>query len=579
LQTEVRQAEQERAAPRRHFLTPTAWALGGLLVVALGLRLWSIKNGLPWVYNSDEELHFVPRAVAMFGGSLNPHYFENPPGLTYVLYAVFRLRFHMAHFQRSFAAHPTAVYETARVVVALISTASVALVYWAGRRWFDARVGLLAAALIAVGFLPAFYGKFALNDAVTLAPVAVALALMALGWERGGVWYWVGAAAAIGVATAVKYTAGAMLLPLAIAILLRAWAATSPPARDANGDGTAALPSPSRGARIRAAIWPVVKVGVLAGIAFGVAFFIFNPYSVFDFSLFKHQLANQSATAKGSAKLGQSSTPGWLYYLWTLTWGLGWVPAVAALGGGIVLLRENWRRGLILVVFPVFMFVFLGGQARHFGRWYMPAYPVIVVLAAYGAIRFAEWIGRGRRWAQWALAGVVVLMLAQGLAATIRVDSVLARNDTRLLARDWIVANIPAGKGVVVEPFVPHGWLAEPNRAGPERYRLFPIKPPFQAYEKTLDPALIDAYRSQGYCWVVAASNQKQRGLEAKLPGAIGYYKRLNRESDRTQLFDPWRAGADRPGFNFDMSFDYYPTAFVRPGPFIEIHHLRGCKA
>ncbi|MEA2493385.1 MAG: hypothetical protein QOJ29_1296, partial [Thermoleophilaceae bacterium] len=25
------------------------------------------------------------------------------------------------------------------------------------------------------------------------------------------------------------------------------------------------------------------------------------------------------------------------------------------------------------------------------------------------------------------------------------------------------------------------------------------------------------------------------------------------------------------------MSFDYYPTAFVRPGPLIEVHHLRGC--
>jgi hypothetical protein len=107
--------------------------------------------------------------------------------------------------------------------------------------------------------------------------------------------------------------------------------------------------------------------------------------------------------------------------------------------------------------------------------------------------------------------------------------------------------------------------------------RLFPIKPPFQAYEKKLDPSLIDTYRAGHYCWVVVGSHQKQRGLNAKLPGAVGYYNRLNRESDRTQLFDPWRFGADRPGFNFDMSFNYYPTAFVRPGPLVEIHHLRGC--
>jgi hypothetical protein len=199
----------------------------------------------------------------------------------------------------------------------------------------------------------------------------------------------------------------------------------------------------------------------------------------------------------------------------------------------------------------------------------MPAYPAIVLLAAYGAIRVADRLGRERRWAAWVLPLVFVLMVAQGVAATIRVDSVLARNDTRLLARDWILENIPSDAKLVVEPFVPRKWMPSG--------RLYPIKPPFQAYEKKLDPSLIDTYRSGHYCWVVVASHQKQRGLNAKLPGAIGYYERLNRESDQTQLFDPWRAGADRPGFNFDMSFNYYPTAFVRPGPFIEVHHLRDC--
>jgi hypothetical protein len=538
-------------------MTPARWALAGLLLAALGLRLWSIRYGLPWVYNRDEEFHFVPVAVRMFGGDLNPHYFENPPALTYLLYAVFRVRFHGGGLQHAFAVNPTAAYETARVVVALIGTASVALVYWAGVRWFhDRRVGLMAAALVAFGFLPAFYGKFALNDAVTLAPVAVALAMIALAWERGRWWMWAGAGAAIGVATAVKYTAGAMLLPLAIALLLHAW--------DASG------PDAPRAARIRGAIMPIVRGGIAAGVAFGVAFLILNPYAIADFSTFRHQVAGQSATAGGSAKLGQTDTPGWLYYMWTVTWGLGWIPAAAAIGGAVLLLRENWRRGLVLVVFPLFMFLFLGAQARHFGRWYMPAYPAIVLLAGYGAIRAADWLGRRRGWAQWALPLIAVLMLAQGLAATVRVDSVLARNDTRLLARSWILSNIPDNAKLVVEPFVPRKWM--PGE------RLYPIKPPFQAYEKKLDPSLIDTYRAGHYCWVVVGSHQKQRGLMANLPGAIGYYKRLNRESDRTQLFDPWRSGADRPGFNFDMSFDYYPTAFVRPGPLVEIHHLRNCK-
>ena len=59
------------------------WAWCGLalvLCVALGLRLWGIKEGLPYVYNIDEAGHFVPKAVTMFSDGLNPRYFVNPPG-------------------------------------------------------------------------------------------------------------------------------------------------------------------------------------------------------------------------------------------------------------------------------------------------------------------------------------------------------------------------------------------------------------------------------------------------------------------------------------------------------------------
>ena len=46
----------------------------------------------------------------------------------------------------------------------------------AGARLFeDKRVGFLAGALLAVAFLPVHYSHFALNDAPTLAPLALCL--------------------------------------------------------------------------------------------------------------------------------------------------------------------------------------------------------------------------------------------------------------------------------------------------------------------------------------------------------------------------------------------------------------------
>ena len=45
-----------------------AWPLlAVVLLVGLALRLWGVRQGLPFVYNLDEGTHFVPKAVAMFG--------------------------------------------------------------------------------------------------------------------------------------------------------------------------------------------------------------------------------------------------------------------------------------------------------------------------------------------------------------------------------------------------------------------------------------------------------------------------------------------------------------------------------
>jgi hypothetical protein len=205
-----------------------ALLLSGILLVALALRLWHIGHGLPFAYNADEAEHFVPKAIEMFRGGLDPHYYENPSALTYLFYAIFKLRFTAGfpfgggrELVRGFAADPEAAFLTARVAVALIGTLVVGLVYWAGTRWFDRRAGLVAAAVMAVSFLPVFYSKHALNDVVTLAPLTVALVACLLVYERGWWADWALAGAAIGVATATKYTAGAMVLALC------AWSATA----------------------------------------------------------------------------------------------------------------------------------------------------------------------------------------------------------------------------------------------------------------------------------------------------------------------------------------------------------------
>ena len=81
---------QEVVAQRRW-----PWWVGLALVLgaALGLRVWGVKQGLPFAYNADENAHFVPNAIGLFGHGWDPHYFVNPPAYTYLLHVVFDVWF------------------------------------------------------------------------------------------------------------------------------------------------------------------------------------------------------------------------------------------------------------------------------------------------------------------------------------------------------------------------------------------------------------------------------------------------------------------------------------------------------
>jgi hypothetical protein len=132
-------------------------ALGVVLAVALGLRLWGLRQGLPYAYNADENAHFVPGAIGLFGHGMNPHYFVNPPAYTYLLHAVFAVWFGgRAGVSNTYALHPTEVFVVARATAAVVGTVGVGLVYLAGAKLADRRVGLLAAALSVVAFLSIF---------------------------------------------------------------------------------------------------------------------------------------------------------------------------------------------------------------------------------------------------------------------------------------------------------------------------------------------------------------------------------------------------------------------------------------
>ena len=581
-----------------------------ILVAGFALRVWNIDYGLPFVYSTDEASHFTSRAVGMFWQDLDPGYYQNPAAYTYLTYALLRVLYGPLGFlfdlpygnvTEQFAMDPTEIWIAARTLAAAMCIAGVAATYWAARRLWGVREGLVAAAVLCFAFLPVAYSRVAVTDVGALAGVALALYWSVRAYQDGRPSQYALAGAAAGLALAFKYTAGLALLPLGIAAVARL-----------------------RADRLRAA------GGLALGASLAAAVFVaLNPYVLGSFDTWWRDLRAQAEAAAVEPKPGQRSG-GISYYLDSLTWGLGWAAAAAALAGAVIELRREVVRGLLLVAVPVALFAYLAAQSRYFGRWLLPAYPVLAMLAAVALASAANVISgwvvrRGRATAEprtrgarrallsgALLAVITALALAQPLAADVRTALVLGRTDTREQARRFLIERFPPELRVSIEPAVPGryfrsnpegrlpDWLSRcPARKGwtepgwsyvgeGGRRLCVRFKPGLFArpdggvrassYHVLLSPEVIDDYRFYGYCIVMTTSVVRERALGTGDPSVRAYYRRLERESRLLREFGPYDPGEGPVPFSFDLSYNYYPTEYHRPGPTVRIHRLHRCK-
>jgi len=324
-----------------------------------------------------------------------------------------------------------------------------------------------------------------------------------------------------------------------------------------------------------------------------------NPYALLDHTTFREGLEKQTDTAgEDGGKLGLANTDGWRYYLTTFTWGLGWLPSLFALGGAGALFARHRRLALLLAPAPVLLFLYLGQQSRFFARWMLPVYPILCMLAAYGVIALAT---RLRTRVTLAVAALSALVLAQGLVFSVHNDLVLAKADTRQVAREWMVQNIPSGSNIVVEPIAPDQWAmdvghpifeADGGTGNGNRWNKWrtsrscyfngrtiksgacPVVK-IEDYERTTRPALVGSYEKGGFCFVVTGSTQYGRADAdpQDVPNALRYYDALK---DRGEVVFRASPSGENVPFSFDYSFNYFPLTYDRPGPEIVIYLLHG---
>lgn len=132
-------------------------------------------------------------------------------------------------------------------------------------------------------------------------------------------------------------------------------------------------------------------------------------------------------------------------------WGMGFPLGLAAWTGwalmGIELLGGR-RRHFLLWSWTTLIFLYLATRWVTAMRYFLPLYPLLTIMAAYGLIRTCR--AKTRRWRRLGIA-LTALTIAGTAVWAIAVFSIYLRPHTRIAASRWIYATVPPGATVANE--------------------------------------------------------------------------------------------------------------------------------
>ena len=414
------------------------WHLGILTVIlglALAVRLLGINYGLPYVYNPDEAI-LVNHALAFGTGDLNPHFFGYPSLYIYVLFLIYALSYVIGwlagvftstnDFVRLFFNDVTLFYLPGRLIAALSGVMSVGIVYFLGRRAYDVRVGLIAAAFLTFSVLHVTFSHSLKTQVPAGLLVIVALGLawsIYVGKEN---WrpYLLGGVVA-GLAASTIYQAGFVLVSVIMAHVLR-WRDSS------KNTSEVCLLSPK-----------LLGAVIASFVAFGLT----TPFAILDWPTFISDLSSVGAMYYSGGFFEQGTFYPFTSLLANIGPPLG---LMALLGLGYALIRRR-PIDLILLSQPLFLggfyMLFITKEAHHM----LMAFPALSLLSASFLVDVVSWFIRPCIPQSVALTLAAMLLLVTPVRVSFQNSFRLALPETRSIAKEWIEENIPPDSKIVMD--------------------------------------------------------------------------------------------------------------------------------
>jgi len=433
--------------------------LGAILAAAAVARFAGLEFGLPLVLARPDEQAVASVAVGFWEtGDLNPHFFDYPTlhlyviGALYGLYGLWGLAVGRFDSAAAFAASwPTdwvPFFMIPRVISATAGTATVLVVYLLARRMFGRASALVAALFMALAFLHVRDSHYGTTDATMTLLLVSALALLVRAHQTGVTRHFVAAGVVAGLAMATKYNAFLLVVPATLSAAILAFDA----------------PGPTWDAVRRTRLFHVL-------VPFGATFALTTPYVLLDFGKFRADMAALAALHTAGMTPPDLLGIGWVYHLtFSLRYGLGLPLLVAGLAGAVWLTVRRLRVALILLSFPIAYYIVAGSGYTVYVRYMLPVVPFLCVTAGFAVVELSRPVARALRAPLAVIVAVVaVAVIWPSARSAASFDRLMRQRDSRLVAGDWVRANVPAG-ATIFQAGNLYGHLQLEDRK-PFRYR------------------------------------------------------------------------------------------------------------
>ena len=422
--------------------TPLLLAI--ILGVAFSVRFEGISSGLPQSYIPDEYEYVHSYLQMIKRGDMNPRWWHHPSVQPYVNIGTYLIVFFLeARTGRWQSVHQIQVEDMlfwGRFSAGVVpGTFTVFFVFMLGRFVFGTRVGLFAAALLAVAPGVVEISQYNKPDALLVLFSTVSVLVTMIYLEKGSRGLAFAAGAAIGFTVAVKYNASLLWTPLIGATLFR------------RGTSLLAHPDLYLGA-----------VGTVVGFTAGC------PYFFADLTRFFDHVAAGLFNYGFLGLAGAEGVDNWATHAnYTINYGAGLLPFLACLVGLALALYRIDRRLAVFLAYPIFYYSFYSSQRINFAGNLMPVYPFLAILAAYAIVETIVFLRdvlekrlrnqpiAKRPLETFALVAALVAALWFPTSMTLKRNRLMMLPDTGAMAAQWIEARIPPGTSFAVERHTP----------------------------------------------------------------------------------------------------------------------------